>query len=99
MYEFDWSSIPGALPFLWQGMKLTLLITITAVIVGIVWGTVADELVRLFHDDEASLPTPARFERAMQRSTRALLRVVPVGRAARRALHSHQKRRRARWFD
>jgi glutamate/aspartate transport system permease protein len=40
MYDFDWSSIPGALPFLWQGMKLTLEITVTAVIVGIVWGTV-----------------------------------------------------------
>jgi glutamate/aspartate transport system permease protein len=40
MYDFDWSSIPGALPFLWQGMKLTLEITATAVIVGIVWGTI-----------------------------------------------------------
>jgi glutamate/aspartate transport system permease protein len=40
VYELDWSSIPGALPFLWQGMKLTLEITVTAVIVGIVWGTV-----------------------------------------------------------
>ena len=40
MYDFDWSSIPGALPFLWQGMQLTLKITFTAVVVGIVWGTV-----------------------------------------------------------
>ncbi|MFL5300960.1 MAG: glutamate/aspartate ABC transporter permease GltK [Anaeromyxobacteraceae bacterium] len=40
MYDFDWSSIPGALPFLWQGMKLTLEITATAVLVGIVWGTI-----------------------------------------------------------
>ncbi len=38
-YEFDWSSIPGALPFLWEGMKVSLEITVTAVIVGIVWGT------------------------------------------------------------
>jgi glutamate/aspartate transport system permease protein len=38
-YEFDWSSIPGALPFLWQGMKVTLEITLTAIGVGIVWGT------------------------------------------------------------
>ena len=38
-YEFDWSSIPGALPFLWQGMKLSLLITLVAVAAGIVWGT------------------------------------------------------------
>lgn len=39
MYEFDWSSIPGALPFLWAGMMLTLKITVTAVSVGIIWGT------------------------------------------------------------
>jgi glutamate/aspartate transport system permease protein len=39
MYEFDWSSIPGALPFLWQGMLITLEITATAIVVGIVWGT------------------------------------------------------------
>ena len=39
MYEFDWSSIPGALPFLWQGMKVSLEITLLAVVVGIVWGT------------------------------------------------------------
>ena len=39
-YPFDWSSIPGALPFLWEGMKLTLKITATAILVGIVWGTI-----------------------------------------------------------
>jgi glutamate/aspartate transport system permease protein len=39
MYEFDWSSIPGALPFLWEGMKVSLEITVIAVIFGIVWGT------------------------------------------------------------
>ena len=39
-YEFDWSSIPGALPFLGQGLMVTLEITVTAVVVGIVWGTV-----------------------------------------------------------
>lgn len=39
MYEFDWSSIPGALPFLWDGMKISLQITVTAVVIGIVWGT------------------------------------------------------------
>ena len=39
MHEFDWSSIPGALPFLWEGMKVSLVITAQAVIVGIVWGT------------------------------------------------------------
>jgi len=40
MYEFDWSSIPGALPFLWDGMKVSLVITAQAVLVGVVWGTV-----------------------------------------------------------
>ncbi|MBK7354862.1 MAG: glutamate/aspartate ABC transporter permease GltK [Propionivibrio sp.] len=40
MYEFDWSSIPGALPYMAQGMKISLEITVTAVLVGIVWGTV-----------------------------------------------------------
>ena len=39
MYEFDWSSIPNALPFLWDGMKISLQITATAVVSGIVWGT------------------------------------------------------------
>lgn len=39
MYDFDWSSIPGALPFLWQGMKISLEITLTAIGVGILWGT------------------------------------------------------------
>ena len=38
-YEFDWSSIPGALPTLWKGMLLSLEITLVAVLVGIVWGT------------------------------------------------------------
>jgi glutamate/aspartate transport system permease protein len=40
MYEYDWSSIPGALPFLWAGMLLTLQITGVAIFVGIVLGTV-----------------------------------------------------------
>ncbi len=39
-YEFDWSSIPGALPYLWTGMKITLRITVTAIVVGIALGTV-----------------------------------------------------------
>lgn len=38
-YEFDWSSIPGALPILWKGMLVSLEITAVAVVVGIVWGT------------------------------------------------------------
>jgi len=38
-YDFDWSSIPGALPFLWDGMKITLEITVNAIGFGIVWGT------------------------------------------------------------
>lgn len=39
MYELDWSSIPGALPFLAQGMAVSLQITGIAILVGIVWGT------------------------------------------------------------
>jgi len=39
MYEFDWSSIPGALPLLSKGMVITLEVTLTAIVVGIVWGT------------------------------------------------------------
>lgn len=38
-YDFDWSSIPGALPFLWQGMQLSLEITVVAVLFGMLWGT------------------------------------------------------------
>ncbi|ATA24799.1 amino acid ABC transporter permease [Brenneria goodwinii] len=40
MYEFDWSSIGPSLPYLLQGMLITLKITFTAVIVGIIWGTI-----------------------------------------------------------
>jgi glutamate/aspartate transport system permease protein len=39
-YDFDWSSIPGALPFLWTGMKVTLRITFTAIVAGVALGTV-----------------------------------------------------------
>jgi glutamate/aspartate transport system permease protein len=39
VYEFDWSSIPGALPILAQGMSVTLELTLTAIAIGIVWGT------------------------------------------------------------
>ena len=39
MYELDWSSIPGALPFLWEGMQVSLKIAAVAVVVGIAWGT------------------------------------------------------------
>ena len=40
MHQFDWSSIPGALPTLWGGAVVTLEITVLAIFVGIVWGTV-----------------------------------------------------------
>ncbi|WP_085315525.1 ABC transporter permease subunit [Derxia lacustris] len=39
-YEYDWSSIPGALPLLASGLKVSLEITAVAVVVGIAWGTV-----------------------------------------------------------
>ena len=40
MYEFDWASIVPSFPYLLQGMVITLKITVTAVVVGILWGTV-----------------------------------------------------------
>jgi glutamate/aspartate transport system permease protein len=39
MYEFDWSSIPGALPLLARGLGITFELTLTAIAVGIAWGT------------------------------------------------------------
>ncbi len=54
MYEFDWSSIPGSLPFLWDGMKISLEITLTAVVVGIVWGTLL-AMMRLSSNKALSL--------------------------------------------
>lgn len=39
MYEFDWSSIAPSLPYLLDGLIITFKITITAVIIGIIWGT------------------------------------------------------------
>ncbi|HQR58966.1 MAG TPA: ABC transporter permease subunit, partial [Azonexus sp.] len=39
MYEFDWTSIPGAISLLAKGMLVTLEVTLTAIAVGIVWGT------------------------------------------------------------
>ncbi|MDR1994003.1 ABC transporter permease subunit [Azonexus sp.] len=39
MHEFDWSSIPGALPLLGKGLLITFEVTFTAIVVGIVWGT------------------------------------------------------------
>ncbi|MEM5344152.1 glutamate/aspartate ABC transporter permease GltK [Paraburkholderia azotifigens] len=40
MHHFDWSGIPGALPTLWTGAIVTFKITILAIVIGIVWGTV-----------------------------------------------------------
>ncbi|KAF1029587.1 MAG: Glutamate/aspartate import permease protein GltK [Burkholderia plantarii] len=39
MHEFDWSSLPGAMPALWAGAIVTFRITLTAIVVGIAWGT------------------------------------------------------------
>ena len=36
---FDWSAIPGSLPILWQGMIVTLQITLGGVLVGVLLGT------------------------------------------------------------
>ncbi|MEJ6781084.1 ABC transporter permease subunit [Aminobacter sp. Piv2-1] len=38
-YDFDWSVIGISLPFLWQGMKFTLLLLLWSLVGGIVWGT------------------------------------------------------------
>ncbi|WP_322106767.1 glutamate/aspartate ABC transporter permease GltK [Paraburkholderia sp. J41] len=39
MHQFDWSGIPGALPTLWTGAVVTFKITLCAIVVGILWGT------------------------------------------------------------
>ncbi|WP_322058564.1 glutamate/aspartate ABC transporter permease GltK [Paraburkholderia sp. J63] len=39
MHHFDWSGIPGALPTLWTGAIVTFKITLCAIVVGILWGT------------------------------------------------------------
>jgi glutamate/aspartate transport system permease protein len=38
-WDLDWSSVPGALPYLWAGMKVTLRITATAIAAGLALGT------------------------------------------------------------
>jgi glutamate/aspartate transport system permease protein len=40
VYSFDWSSIPGAMPYLWEGMLGTLQITFVAVTAGMIIGTI-----------------------------------------------------------
>ncbi|MBW5407461.1 glutamate/aspartate ABC transporter permease GltK [Morganella morganii] len=40
MYEFDWSSVMPGMPFLLQGLVITAKITITAIVIGILWGTI-----------------------------------------------------------
>ncbi len=40
MYQFDWSSVVPSLPYLAEGMLITLKITATAIVFGILWGTV-----------------------------------------------------------
>ncbi len=40
MYEFDWSSIAPSLPYLLQGLVVTVKITLTAIVFGILWGTI-----------------------------------------------------------
>ena len=40
MYEFDWASIVPSFPYLLQGLLITLKITVTAIVVGILRGTV-----------------------------------------------------------
>jgi glutamate/aspartate transport system permease protein len=58
VYDFDWSSIPGALPILARGMVVTLEITGTAILVGIAWGTLL-ALARLADTPLLSRPAAA----------------------------------------
>nr|WP_314267108.1 glutamate/aspartate ABC transporter permease GltK [uncultured Moellerella sp.] len=39
-YEYDWSSIIPSWPFLVDGLVITAKITVTAIVIGILWGTV-----------------------------------------------------------
>lgn len=39
MYDFDWSSIVPSMPHSLAGLVITLKITVIAIVVGIVWGT------------------------------------------------------------
>ena len=39
MLDLDWSSIPGALPILADGMGVTLAITVAAILIGLLWGS------------------------------------------------------------
>jgi glutamate/aspartate transport system permease protein len=67
-YELDWSSIPGALPVLLAGMKLTLLITLVSIAAGVTWGTIL-ALFRL---------SPIRALSLLQRGYVSLFRSVPL---------------------
>lgn len=40
MYEFDWSSVMPGMPFLLDGLVITAKITITAIVIGVLWGTI-----------------------------------------------------------
>jgi glutamate/aspartate transport system permease protein len=40
MYQFNWSSIPGALPYLWQALLINLQITGVALIAALILGTI-----------------------------------------------------------
>src|SRR5438874_12040489 len=44
MSRFDWGVIVRALPFLWEGMKISLLLTAAGIAGGIVFGTVLASL-------------------------------------------------------
>ena len=40
MYEFDWGSVVPGMPFLLDGLVITAKIAITAIVIGILWGTI-----------------------------------------------------------
>jgi glutamate/aspartate transport system permease protein len=65
---FDWSSIPGALPILWQGMIVTLEITLVGVLFGILIGTLL-AMLRL---------SPNRFWAGLSAAYVTVFRSIPL---------------------
>ena len=66
MYSYDWAPF-GAIPLLGRGMMITLEVTLTAIFVGIVWGTL--------------LACPARPQPCAVAAFRRLRQLVPLGAA------------------
>ncbi len=59
VYEFEWSSIPGAIPLLWRGAAITLEITLMAVVFGIHLGHGAGRCPAVAGGDDLAKPAAA----------------------------------------